>query len=477
MSDNLKRKTINGLMWNTINNLTTRGINFALGLLLARLLSPDDYGLIAMITVFTAILSVFIDSGMSNALVRKSNRTEADYSTVFYFNLAVSCFIYILMFIAAPFIADFYSMPQLTLLTRVLTIGIVFGALGGIQGTVMNINLDFKTPAKISVFTMLVSGMTGIFFAFCGYGVWALVIQSLTATVLSTLGKIYFVRWWPRAPFSKESFKDLFGFSSKLLASWLISSIYENMYTMVIGKFFSASQLGLYSRAQSLAQFPSSNATGVLQSVTYPVLSKLQNDDLRLANNYRKMLRLSAYIIFPLMIGLAFVSDAFIRFVLTDKWIGSIGYLQIICFAFMWYPLHAINLNLLQVKGRSDLFLRLEIIKRVLGVFTLCITIPLGLTVMCYGSVVMSFVALFINTYYTGKLIHVGFLKQLSDLFPILINCIIMGGVCYLVQLPFEHHGVRLLLAIVTGVIYYLGSSFIGRSNELSEVLELIKQK
>lgn len=477
MSKSLKQKTVMGLAWNTVNNLTTRGISFLLGILLARLLTPGDYGLIAMIGVFTAILSVFIDSGMSNALIRKQNRTETDLSTVFYFNLAVSCFIYMIMFISAPLIADFYKMPQLTQLTRVLAIGIIIGALGGIQGAVMNINLDFKTPAKISIAGTLLSGMIGISFAFMGYGVWALVIQNLAATTMGTIGKIYFVRWRPCEPFSRQSFKELFGFSSKLLASWLIGSIYENMYTMVIGKFFSAVQLGLYARAQSVAQFPSSNATGVLQSVTYPVLTKMQDDNEYLAYNYRRMLRLSAYIIFPLMIGLASVSDAFIRFVLTDKWMDTIPYLQIICFAFMWYPIHAINLNLLQVKGRSDLFLRLEVIKRVIGVGMLCITIPMGLMVMCYGSVLMSFLSLVINTYYTGKIIHVGFIKQIRDLLPIFIDCVVMGALCYLVQLPFINCGIQLFVAIITGGVYYIGSSYLRKSPEMQEVLSLLQRK
>lgn len=477
MPESLKQKTIKGLTWNAVNNFITRGISFLLGILLARLLSPGDYGLIAMISVFIAILSVFIDSGMTNALIRKQDRSEADLATVFYFNLAVSCLIYVVMFVSAPFIADFYRMPQLVLLTRILTIGIVIGAFGGIQGAVMSINLDFKTPAKISIVSTLLSGIIGILFAFMGYGVWALVIQSLVATTIGTLGKIYFVRWRPSESFSKQSFKELFGFSSKLLASWLIGSIYENMYTMVIGKFFSAVQLGLYARAQSMAQFPSSNATGVLQSVTYPVLAKMQDDNDRLAHNYRRMLRLSAYIIFPMMIGLSSVSASFIHFVLTDKWVEAVPYLQIICFAFMWYPIHAINLNLLQVKGRSDLFLRLEIIKRIMGVIMLCVTIPLGLMAMCYGCVLMSVISLVINAYYTGKLIHVGFIKQMGDLMPIFIDCILMGGICYLVQLPFINSGIRLFIAVVTGVVYYIGSSYVRHSSEMQEVLSLIKRK
>lgn len=476
MSESLKQKTVKGLAWNTVNNLSTRGIGFLLGILLARLLTPEDYGLIAMIGVFSAVLSVFVDSGMSTALIRKQNRTEEDFSTVFYFNLVVSCCVYLILFIAAPYIADFYGLPQLTLLTRVLTIGIVISALGGIQGAVMSINLDFKTPAKISIFTTLLSGLVGLTFAFYGFGVWALVVQGLFAIILSTIGKIYFVRWIPKKSFSKQSFTDLFGFSSKMLASSLISNIYENMYTIVIGKFFSASQLGLYSRAQSLAQFPSSNATGILQSVTFPVLSKMQGDENRLAINYRRMLRLSAYIIFPMMIGLSFVADSFIQFVLNDKWLDAVPYLKIICFSFMWYPIHAINLNLLQVKGRSDLFLRVEIIKRALGVLMLCITIPMGLMAMCYGSVIMSVIALFINTYYTGKLINVGIIKQLGDVFPILVDCFIMGGLCWFVQQFVEHSGGKLLIAFIIGFIYYVLSSVVRKSSEMSELLSLIRK-
>lgn len=477
MAESLKKKTVNGIVWSALDRFSTAGINFVFGLVLARLLMPSDYGVIAMLSIFMSVAQSFIDSGFSNALIRKLDRTETDNSTAFYFNIVIGIVCYFILFIAAPYIASFYETPILKDVTRIVGLNLVFNSLAVVQQALLTANIDFKRQSKISLFSAILSGIVGIIMAYFGYGVWALVVQSVGSSFLRMTLLWLTAKWRPRERFSFSSFRYLFGYGSKLLASGLLDTVYNNLYTIVIGKVFSSSQLGLYSRADQLGQFPATNVTGIVQRVTFPVLSSIQNEDDRLAVNYRKMLKLSAFIIFPLMAGLSAVADPLIRVILTDKWSGAIIFLQIICFALMWYPVHAINLNLLQVKGRSDLFLRLEIIKKIIGVATLCITIPLGLVAMCVGRIVTSLIALVINTYYTGKLINVGYFLQMKDLMPIFVNSLIMAVLCYAVQIPFENNWLKLLLALVIGVAYYFGINYILKSSELKELINIVRKK
>ena len=473
----LKDKTVKGVIWSSIDRFTAQGISFVFSMLIARMLLPSDYGVIAMLGIFMAIAGCFVDSGFGTALIRKKDRTETDFCTVFYFNIAVACFFYGLLWIASPYIARFYDVPQLESVTKVWGLNLIVNAFGGIQNAQLSIAIDFKSRAKISVITTLFTGVVGLWLAYHGYGVWALVYQALASAVLRCLLLWCIVRWIPKLIFSWESFKELFSFGSKLLASALLDTIYNNVYPLVIGKFYSASSLGVFSRADSLAQFPSSNITGVLQSVTFPVLSTIQDEEERLANAYRRFLRLSAFIIFPLMLGLSAVADPFIRLVLTDKWEDTIYLLQIICFALMWYPIHAINLNLLQVKGRSDYFLKLEVYKKVLGVATLCVTIPLGLVAMCYGRVFTSVVCLGLNTYYTKKIIGYGFVDQMKDLTHILIHTMVMFVLVWLVVQWLPSLWLQLIVGILVGMAYYLIGAYLMKFDELNELLLLLKRK
>ena len=418
MSDSLKSKTVKGVVWSSIERFSTQGVQFLIMIIMARLLTPKDYGLIGMLAIFLAVAQSLIDSGFSQALIRKQDRTDVDNSTVFYFNIVVSSALYLILFIAAPFVADFYNQPELTSVMRVVCLGVILNSLAVVQRALLTVRIDFKTQAKASLSAAVISGCIGIVLAYCGFGVWSLVVQQLLNLSVNTLLLWIFSKWRPIAVFSWKSFHELFAFGSKMLASGLLDTLYRNIYPIVIGKLFSASSLGHYTRAQQFSEFPSSNVTGIIQRVTYPILCGIQDETERLEAVYRKFLKLSAFIIFPLMIGMSAVARPFIDIALGTQW-GFCGQLlQIICFAMMWYPIHAINLNLLQVKGRSDLFLRLEIIKKILGITVLCITAPFGLVVMCYGQIFNSIVALVINTYYTGKLINVGFIRQMKDLLP-----------------------------------------------------------
>lgn len=461
-------------MWSSIDRFSTQGIQFVFSILIARQLLPSDYGVVAMLGIFLAVSQTFIDSGFGTALIRKIDRTDTDFSTVFYFNIVVAAFFYLVLWFAAPYIAAFYEIPLLEDVTRVVALTLIFSSLSGVQNAKLSIAIDFKTRAKISVSVTLLTGAIGLWMAYNGYGVWALVVQSVFASLLGTVLLWCLVRWRPKRTFSWQSFREMFSFGSKLLASALLDTIYNNMYTLIIGKFFSSATLGLYSRASSLARYPSSNITGVLQGVTFPVLSSIQNEPERLAGAYKRFLRLSAFVIFPSMIGLAAVADPLIRLVLTDKWEGCIYLLQIVCFSMMWYPIHAINLNLLQVKGRSDFFLKVEIIKKIQGVIVLCITVPMGIVAMCYGGVVSSLLCLIYNTYYTQKLIGYGYVAQMKDLFHILVHALVMGvGVWCIVQ-AFDSLWLQLSVGVVAGMVYYIAGAYLMRFEELQELLGLL---
>ena len=477
MSESLKSKTVKGVMWSSIDRFTTKGISFVFSMLIARMLLPSDYGVIAMLGIFMAVSQCFIDSGFGTALVRKNDRTEEDFCTVFYFNIAVACICYALLFLASPYIARFYDLPLLESVTKVWGLNLIISSFAGIQSAQLTIAIDFKSRAKISVITTLFTGIVGLWLAYRGYGVWALVFQALSSNILSVILLWFTVRWMPKLIFSWKSFKELFSFGSKLLASALLDTVYNNIYPIVIGKFFSASSLGVFSRADSLAQFPSSNLTGVLQSVTFPVLSTIQDDEARLSNAYRRFLRISAFVIFPLMVGFSAVADPFIRLVLTDKWEGAIYLLQILCFALMWYPIHAINLNLLQVKGRSDYFLKLEVIKKILGVAILCISIPLGLVAMCYGRVFSSVVCLGINTYYTKKIIGYGFLDQVKDLLHILVHSLVMYGIVLAIVYVMPTLWSQLLVGTLAGIAYYIIGAYLMKFDEVNELILLLRHR
>ncbi|WP_251623404.1 lipopolysaccharide biosynthesis protein [Odoribacter lunatus] len=477
MSSSLKQKTIVGIFWSCIERFSVQGIQFVIMIVMARLLLPSDYGMIGMLAIFIAVSQTIIDSGFSNALIRKTDRSETDYSTVFYFNIVVGLLLYGVLFLSAPLIAAFYDTPQLTVLTRVIGLNLFFNSLAVVQRAILTIKVDFKTQAKASFGAAVLSGGVGIAMAYAGFGVWALVMQTILNGLMNTILLWIYSKWKPLRSFSWRSFRELFAFGSKLLVSGLLDTVFKNIYTIVIGKKFASTDLGYYTRADQFAQFPSSNLTGILQRVTFPILSEIQHDKERLASAYRKFLRLSAYVIFPLMTGLAALSYPVINCFLTEKWNIAAVLLQILCFSYMWYPVHAINLNLLQVEGRSDLFLKLEIYKKVLSVCVLVVTIPLGLMAMCWGTIVSSLLALVINTYYTGKLIHIGLFKQIKDLAPSLFYSLSMAGVVWCFIRFFEHQLVQLTGGVIIGIVYYFLISFLTKSRDLKEVCLLLRRK
>lgn len=456
MTESLKSQTKQGLAWSMIERFATQGVQFLFGIILARLLSPDDYGIIAMPLVFLAIAQCFIDSGFSTALVRKPDIKEEDLSTAFYFNVIVGIVCYGILFFTSPLIADFYNTPILSDLLKVTALATLFNPLSAVQQTILTRKIDFRTQAIVSLAGAIISGVIGLTMAYNGYGVWSLVFQQVGGYTLRTILLWILCDWRPKLLWSWDSFHYLWGFGSKMLASGLLDTIYNNIYPIVIGKFFSAKDLGNYTRAQNFSTLPSSNITGVLQRVTFPVLSRLQNEDERLAVNYRKILRLSALLIFPLMMMLSAIADPFVRILLTDKWEECIILLQILCFSMMWYPIHAINLNLLQVKGRSDLFFRLEIIKKVIATVVMCITIPNGIIWMVSGGIFTTMTSLIINTYYTGKLINVGYFMQMKDLLPIFALSFAMWCLIHCINYIISNTYIQLTAGVIVGSSFFL---------------------
>jgi len=470
----LKDKTKKGLIWSSIERFATQGIQFIFGIILARLLAPSDYGIIAMPIVFLAIAQCFIDSGFSSALVRKQDLKEEDLSTAFYFNIIVGIVCYAILFFVSPLIADFYDTPILADLLKVTALATLFNPLCAVQQALLTRKIDFRTQAVVSVTGASVSGCLGIYMAFNGFGVWSLVCQQVGGYLIRTILLWKLSTWRPKTGWSRASFGYLWNYGSKMLAAGLLDTIYNNLYTIVIGKVFSAKELGNYTRAQQISQLPSQNITGVLQRVTFPVLSSIQDEDGRLQKSYRKILKLSAFAIFPMMLCLSAIADPLVRILLGDKWEGCIILLQIVCFAMMWYPIHAINLNLLQVKGRSDLFLRLEIFKKIIGVSVLCLTIPHGVVWMVSGSIITSMFCLVINTYYTGKLINVGYLIQMRDLFPIFLVSLVMWTGIHVSTMHVTNIYIRLIVGILVGLLLFfaLGKTFLNK--ELTEIFNML---
>ena len=475
--ESLKNKTKKGLAWSMIERFATQGVQFLFGIILARLLSPDDYGIIAMPLVFLAIAQCIIDSGFSTALIRKPELTEDDLSTAFYFNIGIGILCYAVLFFSSPLIADFYHTPILSSLLKVTALAVLFNPLCAVQQAILTRKIDFKTQAIVSLSGAILSGIVGLSMAYNGFGVWSLVFQQVGGYLIRTILLWILGKWKPKRKWSWESFHYLWGFGSKMLGSGLLDTIYNNIYPIVIGKYFSAQDLGNYTRAQQFSSLPSSNVTGVLQRVTFPVLSSIQNEDERLAKNYRKILKLSAFLVFPMMLMLSAIANPLVRILLTDKWIGCVILLQIVCFQMMWYPIHAINLNLLTVKGRSDLFFRLEIFKKIMGVCIMFITIPHGIIWMVSGGIVSSMLSLIINTYYTGKLINVGYFKQMGDLLPIFGVSFIMWLIVHAIISLSSNLYCQLVLGISLGAIVYLIGAKIFLKVEFNDALSMVPDK
>ncbi|TDN98216.1 MOP flippase family protein [Sunxiuqinia elliptica] len=467
----LKQKTINGLFWSFIDSFANQGVQFIVGIILARILSPREFGLIGMLTIFIAISQSFVDSGFSNALIRKKDCTQEDYSTVFYFNLLVGILLYLILFFSASPISSFFKEPQLTLLLKILGLGVVFNAFGLIHRTILTKEINFKLQTRVSLVASIGSGSIAVTMALLGYGVWSLVVLTLARFGLNTLFFWIWAKWKPLHVFSKKSFNELFAFGSKLLLSGLIDTIYRNVYYLIIGKYFSAKELGFYTRADQFKAFPSQNLNNIIRRVSYPVLSSIQEDTDKLKQAYQKIIRTTMFVTFCLMLGMAAVAKPMIVTLIGEKWLPSVIYLQMLCFVGMFYPLHALNLNMLQVQGRSDLFLKLEIIKKVLAVPTIIIGIFWGIKLMILGMFINTIFEYYLNSLWSGKLLNYSFKNQVKDIMPAFSTALIMAIIVYSLGVLIDRPPILLLLfQIITGAVLIV---FFGELTQLKDYIFL----
>ena len=453
----LKQKTISGLTWSFIDNFASLGITFIVGIILARLLEPREFGLVGMTTIFIAISQSFIDSGFTQALIRKQDCTQADFSTVFYFNLAVGILFFLLLSFTAPLISSFFNEPQLTLIVQVLAIGLIINAFTIVQRARLTKAINFKLQTKISIIASILSGLISIWMAYNGYGVWSLVAKTLTGYTLTSMLLWLWNKWKPTLEFSKESFKELFSFGSKLLLSGLLDTTYNNIYLLIIGKFFSATELGYYTRADQFKSLPSQNITGVIQRVSYPVLSSIQDDKQQLKAAYKKLIQSIMLITFCLMLAMAASAKPLILTLIGEKWLPAVIYLQLLCFVGMLYPLHALNLNMLNVLGRSDLFLKLEIIKKILAVPVIIIGIYYGIIALIISMFIISLVSYYLNSYWSGTLIGYPMKEQIYDILPAFLLAVLISTIIFvtgsLINLP---NPWILLIQILTGTVLFI---------------------
>ena len=476
--ESIKSKTTKGVFWSSVERFSVQGVQFLVMLIIARILAPKDFGLVGMLTIFIAVADSLVNSGFSQALIRKQDRTDTDNSTVFYFNVVISIIIYLFLYAIAPFVADFYGIPQLAILMRVLCLEVIISSFGVVQLAIYTAEINFKVQAKATLTGAIVSGVVGIILAWYGYGVWALIWQQIMNVFVRTTLLWVFSSWYPKWSYSWKSFRMMFGFGSKLLIGGLIDTIYNNVYQIVIGKVFSASALGHFSQAKHFPNIPASTITNVIQRVTYPSLCTMQNDDVRLRGAYRELLRLSAFVVFPLMCLLAGIADPLVETLIGSKWHYAATLIVPLSFSMMWFPIQAININLLKVKGCSGWILKLEIIKKIFGVVILIATIPFGLTIMCWFRILSSIISLILNTYYTGKLIDLGFFAQMRDLFPTFVASVLTFFVAYSVRLLFGNILMQLLVGSIIGILFYVGITYSLKFKEikyLHSVLSNIK--
>ena len=472
----MSKSQTQGIIWSAIERFSAQGIQFILSIIIALLVSPSDYGLIAMLTIFLSIAQSVIDSGFSNALIQKKNRTDIDYSTVFYFNICISILIYILFWYFSPFIASFYNEPQLTNIARYAGLNFIISAFAIVQRTQLTILLDFKSQAKITLVAITCGGGIGIYLAWTGYGVWSLVFQSLVTNFLTTLLLWCNTHWKPILVFSLQSFKQLFAFGSRLLLTGLLATIYSNLYSLVIGKFFNSQNLGFYNRMNTLASFPSSNITNIIARAVYPVQCNMQNNNVKLKTNFFQLLKISSFIIFPLMLGMAALSKPLTYVLLSEKWIPASYLLTLISFALMWNHVMYLNWQLLAVKGRSDLSFKSEIYKKIVSIVILCITIPLGIKAMCIGLICYSFFDMIIIIYFLKPLLSITHKEEVQILMPYIILSFSMFMIISLCISFIANYYLQLIIGFMIGFSYYIGMAYLLKLKELHLILNKIRK-
>jgi len=478
MKNSLKSTAIHALFWSFAERFGQQSVQFVISVILARLLLPEQFGLIGMLAIFMAIAQSFINSGFGQALIQRKIVTHLDECTVFYFNIFVGFISAGLLFLCAQLIADFYNQPVLTALTQVLSLNLVINSFGLIQTTLLTKCMDFKTQLQVSLLATFLSGLIGITMAIMGYGLWSLVAQSISSNLFRTILLWFFNSWRPSLIFSLKALSSMFSFGSRLLASGLLENVFQNIYHVIIGKLFLAANLGFFTRAKTLQELPTKNVSAIVNRVAFPIFSLIQDDVVRTKHGMRKALTTLSFLIFPIMIGLAVVAKPLITVLLTEKWLPSVLYLQLLCVVGLFYPIQALNLSVLNAKGRSDLVLRVGVLKKIIIVISIAITYRWGISALICGQIVVSLFGYYINSYYIGKMINYPCREQIRDFAPYLALSVSMGMAVYSMQwIPGLNNLIILCMQIIVGIIFYLAMSFVFKISAFVELSQIIKNK
>lgn len=471
-----KNEVISGLFWKFAERIGAQGVNLIVSIILARILAPEDYGLIALITIFITISNVFIESGMGTALIQKKDADYTDFSTVFYFNMTISILLYIILFLGAPLIAKFYNNQQLTSVVRVLGITLIVSGLKGVQNAYVSKKMIFKKFFIATLIGTVVSAIIGIVMAYKGFGVWALVTQQLTNTIIDTIMLWISVKWRPTLQFSFNRLKQLYKFGWKILCSSLIDTVYNELYGLTIGKVFEPTALAYYNKGNQFPKLITINIDGSISSVMLPTLAKEQENKEKMKRMMRKSIQTSSFILFPILIGLAVVAKPLVKILLTDKWLPCVPIMQMLCFSYLLWPIHTVNLQAINALGRSDIFLKLEIIKKIMGVLALCISIPCGIYVMVFSKIIVSLLSTIVNAFPNKKLLDYSIVEQTKDILPsFLISCI-MGIIVYGITLLKFNVWITLGVQIIIGVILYILLAHVFKLESLDYVINTIRE-
>lgn len=453
------KSVLSNFIWRFLERCGAQGVTLIVSIVLARLLDPNVYGTIALVTIFTTIMQIFVDSGMGNALIQKKDADDLDFSSVFYFNIVMCSVLYLIMFFLAPFIAKFYKIPELTAVVRVLSLILVISGVKNVQQAYVSRHLMFKRFFFATLGGTIGAAVIGIIMAYFGFGVWALVAQMLFNTTIDTLILWITVKWRPKKMFSIQRLKSLFSYGWKLLISALLDTVYNNIRQLIIGKVYTKSDLAYYNNGKKYPEYLVSNINTAIDSVLLPTMSNEQNHPERVKSMTRRAIKTATFIIMPLMVGFAVCSRQLVSLILTDKWLPSVPFMQIFCISFAFYPIHTANLNAIKAMGRSDLFLKLEIIKKSIGVVTIIIAIKFGVMAMAYSMLITSFISQVVNSFPNKKLLNYSYLEQVKDMLPQIILSLVMGAIVYAVTFLKLSSVITLVIQIPVGVVvYWVGS-------------------
>ncbi len=470
-------KVFSNFIWRFAERCGAQLVTFIVSIVLARILTPSDYGTIVLVTVFTTILQVFIDSGLSTALIQKKDADDLDFSSVFYFNFVICIILYLIMFVSAPFIADFYKDSSLVSIVRVISLTLVISGVKGVQQSYVSRHMLFKRFFFSTLGGTIFSAVLGIIMAYAGFGVWAIVFQQLSNNAIDTLILWITVKWRPIKKFSWSRLKNLLSFGWKMLASSLLDTVYNNLRNMIIGKLYTSADLAFYNQGDKFPKLIVTNINTSIDSVLLPTMSNEQDNHVRVKDMTRRAIKISTYIMAPLMIGLAFCAKPIVQIVLTDKWLPCVPYLQIFCISYLFWPIHTANLNAIKAMGRSDLFLKLEVIKKFIGMILLLITMNISVMAMAYSLLISGLISQVINSWPNRYLLKYSYIDQIKDILPNIVMALIMGVFVYFINYLDLSVLVSLMVQIILGGIIYLVLSIFTKNDSFIYLINILKNR